>query len=414
MFIQLWTTRLTRGQIFPIFGASNPELGSVPLIVILLITAIKDAIEDYRRTVLDNELNNTPVHILVDWENPNVTDENISYWRQIKKATSRGLRYIVKLYKVQKLKRKGKSQEEILGLERSQTRASVYTVATTHSESIQMTPVSSPSADKSRFSFAPTLKETDMGDSAPQSPSGSNFLRIPGQDAPSPPKTISARDLGNVVDPHKQCPEKARFKRDYWKNVRVGDFVRIYNDEEIPADIIIMSTSDADGACYVETKNLDGETNLKVRHALRAGRRVRHAKDCEAATFVLESEAPHANLYSYSGVIKWTQRDPSHPEKPGTEMAEPVSINNLLLRGCTLRNTDWCIGIVAFTGDETKIMMNAGITPSKRSRITRELNWNVSFSGLLGTYSNQLTWYRLLSTSFFCSSCVCYPELSKE
>lgn len=58
-------------------------------------------------------------------------------------------------------------------------------------------------------------------------------------------------------------------------------------------------------------------------------------------------------------------------------MQEPVSINNLLLRGCTLRNTQWAIGVVAFTGDETKIMMNAGVTPSKRSRITRELNWNV-------------------------------------
>ncbi|PWW78449.1 phospholipid-translocating P-type ATPase [Tuber magnatum] len=210
--------------IFPIFGASNPALGSVPLIVILLITAVKDAIEDYRRTVLDIELNNTPIHLLT--------------------------------------------------------------------------------------------------------------------------------------------PGKAKFKRDYWKNVRVGDFVRIYNDEEIPADVIILSTSDADGACYVETKNLDGETNLKVRHALHCGRRVRHAKDCEAAAFTLESENPHANLYSYSG--------------------EPVSINNLLLRGCTLRNTQWAIGVVAFTGDETKIMMNAGVTPSKRSRITRELNWNVVMNfGLL-------------------------------
>ncbi|TGZ83219.1 phospholipid-translocating P-type ATPase [Ascodesmis nigricans] len=368
--------------IFPIFGASNPEIGCIPLIFILLVTAIKDAIEDYRRTNLDNELNNTPVHLLVDWENPNVTDENISYWRQFKKATSRGLRALSKYYKVQKLKRKGVDPHEVLGLERSQTRASVYTVA---SESIQMTPVSSPGPDKSRFSFAPTLKEADAHE-APRSPSTSNFLQIPGQSAGGQRNNISSRDNGNVMDPHKQCPEKARFKSDYWKNVRVGDFVRIYNDEEIPADIIIMSTSDVDGACYVETKNLDGETNLKVRNALRATRRIRHAKDCESATFVLESEAPHANLYSYSGVIKWTQKDPTDPEKPGTEMAEPVSINNLLLRGCMLRNTDWCIGIVAFTGDETKIMMNAGITPSKRSRITRELNWNVivNFMILLG------------------------------
>ncbi|RPB14763.1 phospholipid-translocating P-type ATPase [Morchella conica CCBAS932] len=354
--------------IFPIFGASNPALGSVPLIVILLITATKDAIEDYRRTVLDNELNNTPIHILVDWHNPNVTDENISLWRRIKKATSRNIREGVAWYKAQKqdykIKKKGGVPEN--RLERSTTRSSVYSVMSEHSESIQMTPVGSPSADKQRFSF------TDDTEQAPRS----THLEVPNPKRQSINKPPS-RFYGNVIDPHKTTPGKAKFKKDFWKNVRVGDFIRVYNDEEIPADVVILSTADSDGACYVETKNLDGETNLKVRHALHAGRRVRHAKDCEAATFTLESENPHANLYSYSGVVKWQQKDPTKPEDEGEEMAEPVSINNLLLRGCTLRNTQWVIGLVAFTGDETKIMMNAGITPSKRSRITRELNWNV-------------------------------------
>jgi phospholipid-translocating ATPase len=370
-------------QIFPIFGASNPGLGAVPLIVILLITAIKDAIEDYRRTVLDNELNNTPVHLLVDWHNPNVTDENISYWRQTKKATSRGLRWLVQQYKQQKQKKLLKNNPgDPLALQRSETRASVYTIA---SESIQMTPVSSPTPDKDIFSLKPPTSPAFDKDRFSFAPSEngiprSNLLQVPnhpkfGGGGGAQPTT---RDHGNLVDPHRQGLQKARFAKGFWKDVRVGDFVRIYNDEEIPADIVILSTSDSDGACYVETKNLDGETNLKVRHALRAGRKIRHARDCEAATFVLESENPHANLYSYSGVIKWHQRDPQDPEKFGPERQEAVSINNLLLRGCTLRNTDWAIGVVAFTGDETKIMMNAGITPSKRSRITRELNWNVS------------------------------------
>ena len=240
-----------------------------------------------------------------------------------------------------------------------------------------MTPVSSPTPDKQRFSFTPS--DNGATDSAPPRPT---HLAVPSPQAPVDRHAKpGGRDFGNLVDPHRGVAAKARFKVGYWKDVRVGDFVRIYNDEEIPADFIILSTSDSDGACYVETKNLDGETNLKVRHALRAGKKVRHARDCEAASFVLESEEPHANLYSYSGVVKWNQKDPHDSTKPGVEMAEAVSINNLLLRGCTLRNTDWAIGIVAFTGDETKIMMNAGITPSKRSRISRELNWNVSRTG---------------------------------
>lgn len=355
-------------QIFPIFGASNPALGSVPLIVIIFITAVKDAIEDYRRTVLDNELNNTGIHLLVGFENPNVTDENISHWRLFKKATSRFIRQAMHEYEKQVKKAKGQEIDDSLDLQRSQTRASVYTVA---SESYQMTPVPSPTPDKQRFSF--TADEHDA-EGRPKA----THLTVPQKGGDQPQTKVYGRDFGNVVDPHKEVTGKASFKRDYWKNVRVGDFVRIYNDEEIPADVIILSTSDADGACYVETKNLDGETNLKVRQAVRAGRKIRHARDCEAATFLLESEHAHANLYSYSGVIKWQQKDPQDPNKAPIDMSEAVSINNLLLRGCMLRNTDWCIGIVAFTGDETKIMMNAGITPSKRSRIQRELNWNVS------------------------------------
>ena len=113
---------------------------------------------------------------------------------------------------------------------------------------------------------------------------------------------------GNLIDPLKSVSGKARFKKDYWKSVKVGDFVRIYNEDQIPADIIILATSDPDGACYVETKNLDGETNLKVRQALHSGRKIKHAKDCEQAEFILESGHPDTNLYSYRGVVRWKQR----------------------------------------------------------------------------------------------------------
>src|SRR6202044_2162102 len=76
-------------QIFTIFGASNPGLGSVPLIVIVTLTAIKDAIEDWRRTVLDNELNNSPTYRLMDWNNVNSSEDNVSLWRKVKKACTR-------------------------------------------------------------------------------------------------------------------------------------------------------------------------------------------------------------------------------------------------------------------------------------------------------------------------------------
>ncbi|KAF3203909.1 hypothetical protein TWF191_002515 [Orbilia oligospora] len=351
-------------QIFAIFGASNPELGCIPLVAILLISGIKDAIEDYRRTILDLELNNTPVHILLGVPNVNATDDQVSLWRRIKKATTRGLRYLFYFFK--SLKNKGKAEQGAGGdpkpgqLQRMQTRASIYTIAD-DGEAIQMTPVPSPAPTSNRFSFTPGVNE---------------------RSAIIPPQNkipTNGKFYGSVVDPHYDPKNEspAKFKRDNWKNVRVGDWVRIYNNEEVPADIIILATSDADGACYVETKNLDGETNLKARHALHCGAGIKHARDCEKARFTVESEGPHANLYAYTGLVRWDQVDAADPNKPTMPMAEPISVKNLLLRGCSLRNTDWVVGVVLFTGSETKIMMNAGVTPTKRSRIQRELNINV-------------------------------------
>ena len=90
----------------------------MPLIVIIVVTAVKDGIEDWRRTVLDNELNNAPMHRLVDWQNVNTADEVINPWRKTKKATTRGILWVWQQWKNWKEK-KGKngrmSLKETLG-----------------------------------------------------------------------------------------------------------------------------------------------------------------------------------------------------------------------------------------------------------------------------------------------------------
>ncbi|MCJ1311264.1 hypothetical protein MMC25_004935 [Agyrium rufum] len=386
--------------IFPIFGASNPGLNAVPILFILFVTAVKDGIEDWRRTVLDNELNNSPVHRLVDWENVNVSDDNVTMWRKFKKATTRT---IIKTYRSLH-KRKGKNSKSFT--ERSldeprqsfetgrRTRASIASINTLgipeDDNNIQLTPVPSPQHKPQQGS--PMDYEGSNGDAMESEGSyrdsdrtltGSNGWASGADRAQPDPAAFPAKMYGSIIDPRKQATGKPRFHKDYWKNVEVGDFVRIYNDDQIPADVAVLSTSDPDGACYVETKNLDGETNLKVRQAMHCGRLVKHARDCERTNFVIESEAPHPNLYKYSGVLRYEAEDPANPDGPWRQMQEPVSINNLLLRGCSLRNTEWILGIVLFTGRETKIMLNSGITPSKRSRIARDLNKNVIYNFLI-------------------------------
>ncbi|KAL1998752.1 hypothetical protein VTN02DRAFT_5633 [Thermoascus thermophilus] len=368
---------------FPIFGADNPGMNAVPLIVIVVVTAFKDAIEDWRRTVLDNELNNLPVYRLVDWNNVNSTEDSVSLWRRFKKANTRA---VVSIYRKIKSLKGGDDMlpstiEDERRLSFANNRVSVYSQRASafygdqggEEGAIQMDQVSSPHPD-SRLSPQPDW---------PVGVTGDDGMHLQPGKAVRESIAAAPKQAGSVVDRSKQTPEKARFKRDYWKNIQVGDFVRIYNDEQIPADIVVLSTSDPDGACYVETKNLDGETNLKVRQALHCGRKVKHARDCEKAEFVIESEPPHPNLYTYNGAIRWEQRDEDYPEAPRKEMVEPISINNVLLRGCNLRNTEWALGVVIYTGSETKIMLNSGETPSKRARLAKELNWNVIYNFII-------------------------------
>ena len=104
---------------------------------------------------------------------------------------------------------------------------------------------------------------------------------------------------------------RANFKNRCWKDVNIGDIIRIRANEEVPADVIIISTSDLEGNCYIETKNLDGESNLKTRTALKCGgnNNLKHSDDLSDTKFWVECDAPNANLYSFKGTIHYENFD---------------------------------------------------------------------------------------------------------
>lgn len=62
--------------------------------------------------------------------------------------------------------------------------------------------------------------------------------------------------------------EQKQFVQTFWHKLKVGDIVRVSKNHYLPADLLILKTSEVHGtSCYVETKNLDGETNLKTKRA---------------------------------------------------------------------------------------------------------------------------------------------------
>ncbi|KAI6187437.1 Phospholipid-transporting ATPase [Aphelenchoides besseyi] len=154
-----------------------------------------------------------------------------------------------------------------------------------------------------------------------------------------------------------------RLEEERWMNVKVGDVIRMENEHFIAADLLLLSTSEPHGICYIETAELDGETNLKTRSALPEtavmGDIVKDISDFDGEIIC---EAPNNRLDRFEGRLVYQGRQ------------IPLDNNKMLLRGCRLRNTRWCYGLVVFAGKDTKLMMNSGKTKFKRTSLDRFLN----------------------------------------
>ena len=139
-------------------------------------------------------------------------------------------------------------------------------------------------------------------------------------------------------------------------------------NELVPADMLILRTSDDNGICYVETANLDGENNLKQRQVIKGY--VKRQKTFKPYQFtgIISCDPPNSQIYKFNGYIT---------EKNGEELA--INKDNLLLRGCVLKNTDSVDGIVLYAGHDTKSMLNNGGPRYKRSKLERVMNRDVGW-----------------------------------
>lgn len=363
-------------QIFSVFGAPSPQTSALPLIFILLVTAIKDAVEDYRRAVLDETVNNSAATKLGQWKNVNQPSDSREWWEKLLRINQPG-----KVTKgVRRLREREASEgKQQLVLSKEGIDVSITTNEVREESAPELgyypgaggrkletiTSISSSGSHR----YPPRPSEATSLESTPEQ-KHTSWRDVSAALDPYEPSVQSRKSVG-VVDYTRRVTGMARWERTLWKKLEVGDMVLLRENEQVPADIMVVATSDADNMCYLETKNLDGETNLKPRKAVRATATVMSEDDVERMSFVLDSEPPHQNLYLYHGVLRYA--DPATGEKK----QEAVTINELLLRGCTVRNTAWIIGMVVFTGADTKIMMNGGDTPSKRSKIEKETNFNV-------------------------------------
>lgn len=294
-------------QFFNKFSTISPGLVILPLLIVLGITAVKDAYEDVKRHQSDRRVNHTQVRILSggDWVNPNVMVR--------------------------------KSRTFVRGLLPRKKGEQVKTKPTSNGENATTAPAEH--------------MDNEYDDAHEESPHGIHLFGHHGDSRPHWRKAI-------------------------WEDLRVGDFVKIKDHESLPADILICATSEDENVAFVETKNLDGETNLKSRNACPALTHLRTARDCADVRnrFRIEADRPDVNMFKLDAMLRFDSTKEKEREAGIGGEVHPIDMQMMLLRGTVLRNTAWVIGVVVYTGEDTRIVMNSGGTPSKRSKVERQMN----------------------------------------
>ncbi|KAL2581430.1 hypothetical protein GLYMA_15G215400v4 [Glycine max] len=151
-----------------------------------------------------------------------------------------------------------------------------------------------------------------------------------------------------------------QFQEKKWKDVKVGEVIKISANETIPCDVVLLSTSDPTGVAYVQTINLDGESNLKTRYAKQETQSTLPGK--ESLNGLIKCEKPNRNIYGFQGYM----------EVDGKRLS--LGSSNIVIRGCQLKNTNWALGVAVYCGGETKAMLNSSGAPSKRSLLETRMN----------------------------------------
>lgn len=158
-----------------------------------------------------------------------------------------------------------------------------------------------------------------------------------------------------------------------WRDVKVGDIVHLTEGDWVPADIVLLAVDSNDTEAFIETMALDGETNLKSKFAHpELSKHTSKVVSLKNVQSIVTVEDPNPDLYNFEG----------HFTMNGQDYA--LGSDNVIYRGCILRNTRAILGLVVFTGEETKIRMNNLRNPrTKAPKLQKNINYIVIFMVLV-------------------------------
>lgn len=375
-------------QLIPILAQASAFLSFTPLCILLIVNATKDGFEDVRRHMSDSKVNRKFTTVLWGINNYNLRpQERKSHFTRIsRRVNKKFVDFGARLYDmtsrfadyIHKPREKGSLAYDPSFCVESSSRTKSAVPSTTqtlnassnapYKSPVKWTALSTPfvSSDASTADVEHKVRSSSL--KAPKSE-----IKIDHVLGTSVDNWIGGQKIYNKSKYSRSKRSEAshpewiiqRFSR-----IAPGDFVILVANDEIPADCLILSSSNPDNTCFVETKNLDGETNYKVKKCAASLVCINTVQDCSRLKALIELELPNPNLSSCSGKIHILKSS----DKSQSIRTSGFSIDSVLLRGCVLRNTSWVVCLVLYTGNDAKIMQNSGKDNRKVPKVMRTIN----------------------------------------
>ncbi|KAK6453992.1 ATPase that leads to neomycin-resistant protein when overexpressed [Scheffersomyces xylosifermentans] len=159
------------------------------------------------------------------------------------------------------------------------------------------------------------------------------------------------------------------------KNLKVGDLVRLHKDTRIPADMILLQSSDKDGSgeAFIKTDQLDGETDWKLRIANNASQSMTDVSQI-INTISLIVGNPTKSIHHFNGKLIYHPQSSAGSASPSTNNETFALTVDQTLWANTVLASGTAIGIVIYTGIETRQSMNTTKTGVKTGLLELEIN----------------------------------------
>ena len=179
-------------------------------------------------------------------------------------------------------------------------------------------------------------------------------------------------------------------------DIQVGMLLHVKANQRIPADLVLLQTSEVTGTCFVRTDQLDGETDWKLRFPAKCTGKKSHA-EIASTPMLMYAEKPSTAIDKFTGTLTLDGQD-----------TEGLGARNMLWCGCTV-TAGSVIGLVVYTGTDTRIAMNQQQPKPKSGLVDSELN-RVSLMcfGLLLVMSFGLVLQQYVQIAFSASAFVIY------